>query len=261
MKKRTIKFSVSLLSLAFVVALSSCAKFYGEPLTKDYPVDGNYTKIAVSHAFDVTVSDEVTDAVVTMPEELHGKLKLETIDGILYIGLNSRVMGLACKCRVILPANPQVKDLDLSGASSFRGDLQGTSTEVEVSGSSEFYGNITSQKVEIDLSGSSEVWCTVDADKMEVEVSGASDANINGTCTGTMDIDVSGSSTLRAAGLNTDAVKGELSGSSDADVTVCNRIAVKVSGASDLTYGLSAPECRPEYRCTTSGSSNVTPRY
>lgn len=241
--------------------LSSCSKFYGDPVTKDYPVVGNYTKIAVSHAFDVTVSDDVTDAVVTMPEDLHGKLKLETKGGTLYIGFNSRVIGLSSECKVILPANPQVKDIDLSGASSFRGDLQGTSSEVELSGSSDFYGNITAQKVEIDLSGSSEMWCTVDADKIEIELSGASDANINGTCTGTMDIDVSGSSNLKAAGLNTDAVKGELSGSSDADVTVCSRIAVKVSGASDLTYGLSSPECRPEYRCTTSGSSNVTPRY
>ena len=77
---------------------------------------------------------------------------------------------------------------------------------------------------------------------------------------GIMDIDVSGSSRLNAIPFNTDAITGELSGSSDADVTVCNRIAVSVSGASDLTYGTSSPDCRPEYRCTTSGSSSVTPR-
>ena len=48
--------------------------------------------------------------------------------------------------------------------------------------------------------------------------------------------------------------------SKDADVTVCSSIAVNVSGSSELTYGTSSPECHPDFRGTTSGSSSITPR-
>lgn len=260
MKKHFLIPAALLFCAAFAGLFASCSKYYGEPTTEHYSIDGSYTKLDISHAFDVTVSDDVTDAVVTIPEELHSKLKLKVKDGTLYIGFTSSWITTSADCKVLLPRNAQLKDLELSGASSFRGDLQGTTSDVELSGASEFYGNIAAHSVEFDISGASDANCNVSADVVDAEISGASKVILKGACVGTMDIDVSGASDLFASEFDTDVVTGDLSGSSDADVTVCDRIAVEVSGASHLTYGTSSPDCRPAYGCTTSGSSSVTPR-
>lgn len=250
----------AVLLAAFAGLVTSCSKYYGDPVTQNYAISGNYSKLDVSHAFDVTVSDDVTEAVVTVPERLHGKLKIRVKEGVLEIGFKSNLTVSGRQCTVVLPRNTQLRDLELSGASTFRGDLQGGESDIEISGASEFYGNVTATDVEFDISGSSTYKGAVSCDKVDVELSGSSNATLSGACTGTMDIHVSGSSKLDAIYFDTDAVTGSLSGSSDADVTVCNRIAVSVSGASDLTYGTSSIGCRPTYGCTTSGSSSVTPR-
>lgn len=261
MKKQTLTIAAMLLVFATAGLLSSCSKWYGDPVTMNYSINGDYTKLDISSAFDVTVSDDVAEAVVTLPEDLHRKLKLTVKDGTLEIGYKSWInVASNVKATVVLPRNTQLRDLEVSGASSFVGDLYGTSSDIEVSGASKFNGSVVASSVDFDISGASDVSCFVDADEVELDLSGSSDANFEGTCTGNMDMDVSGSSRLKASALNTDAVTGELSGSSDADVTVCSRIAVAVSGASDLTYGTSSPDCHPTYGCTTSGSSSVTPR-
>ena len=250
----------AVLLAAFAGLFASCSKYYGEPTTMHYSINGSYTKLVVSHAFDVTVSDDVTDAVVTVPEDLHSKLKLKVKDGTLYIGFTSSWIVTNSECTVILPRNVQLKDLELSGASTFHGDLLGGSSDIELSGASEFYGDVTAASVDFEISGASNVNSTVVADNVDADISGASKVTFKGVCTGTMDIDVSGSSNLYASLFNTDAVIGELSGSSDADVTVCSRIAVAVSGSSHLTYGTSSPSCHPTFGCTTTGSSSVSSR-
>lgn len=257
------KLSLFSAALCVVVAglLASCSKFYGEPVTKEYPVEGAYTKIDISDAFDVTVSDSITEAVVTVPEELHKKLKFQVVDGVLEIGYTSNTAFVNYNATVLLPGNPQLKDLELSGASSFRGDLNGSSSEIDISGASNFYGNINAAKVEFEVSGASDAYIfSISADEVEAEISGSSNLTLFGACTGAMDIEVSGASNLRAAACATDSVSGKVSGASNADVTVCNLIKVDLSGASDLTYGTSSPDCRPDYRCSTSGASKVSRR-
>lgn len=260
MKKQSLRVAVLFFCAVFAGMFASCGKYYGEPTTKHYSISGNYTELNISHAFDVTVSETATDAVVTVPEDLHSKLKLEVKNGTLYIGFTRSIIVSYSECKVVLPVNMQLEDLELSGASSFRGNLQGTSSDIEISGASEFYGDVTASDIDFEISGASDYKGTVVCDEVDMNLSGASNATIQGACTGTMDIDVSGASNLHAIDFNTDAVTGSLSGSSDADVTVCSRIAVNVSGASDLTYGTSSPACHPTFGCTLSGSSTAAPR-
>ena len=260
MKKQSLRIAVLFFCAAFAGMFASCSKYYGEPTTEHYAINGNYTKLDVSHAFDVTVSDDVTDAVVTVPEDLHSKLKLKVTDGTLYIGFTSGWIVSSDDCSVILPRNMQLKDLELSGASSFHGNLQGASSDIELSGASEFYGTVLAADVDFEVSGASKADCMVSADKVDADISGASKVTLQGACIGTMDIDVSGASDLNASQFDTDVVTGKLSGSSDADVTVCSRISVAVSGSSRLTYGAASPACSITFDCTTSGSSTITPR-
>jgi hypothetical protein len=229
---------VILLSLS--IFFFGCTKDWGTPATKNYPINGAYTKLDVSNAFEVTVSDQVTEVVVTVGELAHDRVVVKVVDGELQIGFkpNTNYSG---KATAVIPA-AVLRKLDLSGASSFTGDLRGDDVDIELSGASTYRG-------------------TVEATELDIDLSGASDAILSGVCQTKMGIDLSGASTLKAADLSAMSVYGEMSGASDADVTVCSALNVQLSGASTLTYGTSSEECHPNINCPASGSSVVKPRH
>ena len=229
---------VILLSLS--IFFFGCTKDWGTPATKNYPINGAYTKLDVSNAFDVTVSDQVTDVVVTVGELAHDRVVVRVVDGELQIGFKPNTMYNG-KAVAVIPANANLSDLELSGASSFTGDLRGDDVDIELSGASTYRGIVEATELDIDLSGSS-------------------DAILSGACQTKMEIDLSGASTLKAANLSAMSVFGEMSGASDADVTVCSDLNVELSGASTLTYGTSSEDCHPVVNCSTSGASTVQPR-
>ena len=229
---------VILLSLS--ILFFGCTKDWGTPATKNYPINGAYTKLDVSNAFDVTVSDQVTDVVVTVGELAHDRVVVKVVDGELQIGFKPNTMYNG-KAVAVIPANANLSDLELSGASSFTGDLRGDDVDIELSGASTYRGIVEATELDIDLSGSS-------------------DAILSGACQTKMEIDLSGASTMKAANLSSMSVFGEMSGASDADVTVCSDLNVELSGASTLTYGTSSEDCHPVVNCSTSGASTVQPR-
>lgn len=235
--------------LSISILFFGCTKDWGNPATRNYPVNAPYTKLDVSNAFEVTVSDQVTDVVVTVGELAHDRVVVRVVDGELQIGFkpNTRYNG---KATAVIPAT-MIRDLELSGASSFTGDLQcgngyysDNTVDIELSGASTFKGRIEAMEVEIDLSGASEAF-----------IEGFTSINLS-----KMDIDLSGASTLKAPFLYTESVYGEMSGASNADVTLCSELNVQLSGASTLTYGLSSEECHPNVNCPASGGSVVKPR-
>lgn len=229
---------VILLSLSLL--FFGCTKDWGTPVTKNYPINGAYTKLDVSNAFEVTVSDQVTEVVVTVGELAHERVVVKVVDGELQIGFKPNTMYNG-KAVAVIPANANLSDLELSGASSFTGDLRGDDVDIELSGASTYRG-------------------TVEATELDIDLSGASDAILSGACQTKMEIDLSGASTLKAANLSAMSVYGEMSGASDADVTVCSDLNVELSGASTLTYGTSSEDCHPVVNCSTSGASTVQPR-
>ena len=230
----------TLIMISLCALLLGCSKDWGSPATKNYPINGPYTRLDVSNAFHVTVSDEVTNVVVTVGELAHDRVIVKVVNGELQIGFkpNTRYNGTA---KAVIPANANLSDLDLSGASSFVGELNGHDVDINLSGASTFRGN-------------------VDADEIGLDLSGASNAFVDGHCQEMMEIDLSGASTLKAANLNAQSVSGQLSGASDADVTVCSSLNVELSGASTLIYGTVSDECHPVVNCPTSGSSTVRRR-
>ena len=229
--------------LSISILFFGCTKDWGNPATRNYPVNAPYTKLDVSNAFEVTVSDQVTDVVVTVGELAHDRVVVRVVDGELQIGFQPNTFGFQPngKAVAVIPANANLSDLELSGASSFTGDLRGADVDIELSGASTYRGNVEATELDIDLSG-------------------ASDAIIHGVCQTKMEIDLSGASTLKAADLSAMSVYGEMSGASDADVTVCSALNVELSGASTLTYGTSSEECHPNVNCPASGGSVVKPR-
>lgn len=230
--------------LSLVTLLFGCTKDWGVPVTRNYPVNAPYTKLDVSNAFEVTVSDQVTDVVVTVGELAQERVVVRVVDGELQIGFKPNTFGFQpnAKAVAVIPANANLSDLELSGASSFTGDLRGADVDIDLSGASTYRG-------------------TVEATELDIDLSGASDAIIHGVCQTKMDIDLSGASTLKAADLSAMSVYGEMSGASDADVTVCSALNVDLSGASELTYGIISDDCKPVVNCPASGGSTVRPRF
>ncbi|MBQ9864876.1 MAG: DUF2807 domain-containing protein [Bacteroidales bacterium] len=244
-----------------------------------YVIAGDYTKLDVSSAFDVVVCDTVTQAMVTTPNRLQRYVVVRVEDGVLTIKLRPHLMFGSYDATVLLPRNEKLCELELSGASTFYGDLKGDKVEVDLSGASDFVGSLqASTKVEmelsgastfngaiqgsevsIDLAGASVITGSIDADYIELEASGSSTVKATGSCLDYLDLDLSGSSDLLAPQMECRNVKGEMSGSSDAEFQVCESLQVTLSGSSSIIYGIPAG-CRPLVNCPTSGSSSVTLR-
>lgn len=240
------------------VLFFGCTRDWGTPTTKNYPINGTYTGLEVSSAFQVTMSDQVNDVVVTVGDLAHDKVIVKVIYGKLYIGLKPHVTynGVAT---AVIPASV-LRELELSGASSFTGDLSGTDVDIDLSGASTYKGNVIATEVDMDLSGASTFTGHIAANALETELSGASTAIIDGSCQNAMEIELSGASQLKAANLDASVVRGRISGASDADVTCCSSLRVELSGASTLTYGIVSEECHPVIDCPASGGSVVRPR-
>ena len=241
-------------NIVILVSLSifffGCTKDWGTPATKNYPINGAYTKLDVSNAFEVTVSDQVTEVVVTVGELAHDRVVVKAVNGELQIGFKPNTWYNG-KATAVIPATIGLRRLELSGASSFTGDLYGN-------------GDYDSRSAGVKLSGASTFRGRIDAAELDVELSGASEAFIDGfdpTKLEKMEIDLSGASTLKAPYLSAESVYGEMSGASDADVTCCFNLNVQLSGASTLTYGTYSDECHPNINCPASGSSVVKPRH
>ncbi len=247
-----------LIMLSLCALLVGCTKDWGTPTTRNYPINGSFTGLEVSGAFQVTVSDQVTDVVVTVGDLAHERVVVEVKNGKLHIGFKPNTMynGTAT---AIIPTTV-LRDLDLSGASSFTGDLLGEEVDVDLSGASVFRGQVTANDIDFDLSGASYFTGDIKADRLKFELSGASSVTASGYCQNRMEIDLSGGSQLDAVNLDASVIHGSMSGGSHADVTCCTSLNVSLSGGSTLVYGTISDDCHLDVNCPCSGGSTIRPR-
>lgn len=250
----------TLILFSLCILFFGCTKDWGNPTTKNYPINATYSGIEVSSAFQVTMSEQVTDVVVTVGDLAHEIVEVKVKDGKLHIGLKPSLFnnydGMAT---AVIPFSI-IRDLELSGASSFTGNLSGEDVDIDLSGASVFRGNVTADELDIDLSGSSSYTGNIITDKLDFNLSGSSPATIGGSCQNTMEITLSGASRLNAANFYTDIVRGSMSGGSFANVSCCSSLNVELSGGSTLIYGTHSEDCHPVINCPSSGGSTVSPR-
>ena len=227
-----------IISTIALTAFCSCSKSDGDPMTKEFNVDGTDTALDVDDAFDVTVSDAVSQVTVTAGDRIMPKVRVEISGAELKIYLKGWTVSHG-DMKVLLPRNANLKKVDLSGASNFHGDLVADEVELEISGASDFYGSVMATKLDVDMSG-------------------ASKATIDGQV-GTLKVDVSGSSSIAQKVVNNryslacDLCEGEISGASDVYIHCEGSIKVDISGASDLHFTGTAYT----YDSHTSGGSNI----
>jgi hypothetical protein len=96
-------------------------------------------------------------------------------------------------------------------------------------------GVVKTDKLELDLSGASDFKGAVDANTLDVDQSGASDASVTGRA-GNLKIEVSGASKFKGFDLQTDNCQAQASGASDIRITVSKELNARASGASSIQY-------------------------
>ena len=223
------------LSVLVLFAFSSCQKFAGDPITKDFTIEGTYTELEVQDAFDVTVSDVATQVTVTAGENIMPKVIVEIVDNTLKIRLKPLANNYGSDMTVILPYNADLTSVDLSGASEFHSEygLEGEKVEVELSGASDFYCDIDADEIKIELSGASNFHGKAVADKAEIHMSGSSDY-FGDVLADEIDMDLSGSSSIES-NVSANNLDLDLSGASDATIVgQVTRLEIDLEGASNI---------------------------
>ena len=205
---------------------------------KGYAIANTYSKLEVSSAFEVTMSDTVKEVMVDIEGGRHENVAIELEKNTLKISLKGR-NKLKRRPRVVLPYNARLAEVELSGASTFTTPLalKADVVKIDIDDASKFHGNIVaSKKVEIELSGASHFHGKVESGLVEYESKGASTGLMTGSAYIQLKLDMSGASHLDAKNFTSKMVRGEVEGASTATVHCTESLRVNINGASTLTY-------------------------
>ena len=77
---------MSLNKIVFIVFTAAlvfcgCSQWAGKPVTKEFSVGNRYTELQVKNAFDIIVSDTVSNIIVSAGENVMPKVVVENNDG------------------------------------------------------------------------------------------------------------------------------------------------------------------------------------
>jgi hypothetical protein len=216
------------LGFALILPLAGCCAIpfpalpvtgSGDVVTQEEEI-AEFDQVDVSHAFRVDISQgERFRVVVRVDDNLRQYLRVVKRGGTLMIGLEpgrlSTVRRATLEAEVTMP---ELTGVELSGASqaTISGFESAKPLDVEASGASELRGDIEAADARFHISGASQVTLTGSAEDLTVEASGASRVDLS-------DFDVADADI-------------ELSGASRATVSANGRLDARASGASELTY-------------------------
>ncbi len=203
----------------------NCTTFTGEKIEKTFDIDNSYTELQIENAINVIVSNEQDQISVITTEKLINDIVIEKTDNKLRLYLKKNIHLYRSDIKIILPYNPNLQEIELSGASNFQ---------------SEF--TLKNEKIDINLSGASDFQCDIEAKEIEIELSGASNATLSGE-TNTLSLELSGASNIIKKITNNhyslicNQCECDLSGASDAYIHCNDNInIINLSGASELHY-------------------------
>lgn len=226
-----IKMTTLMATILFMCACSGIDD--GRSVTTSYAVMP-YSKLDVSQAIHVTVSDTAKHIYVTCGERIAKRVNVKYEYDELKIGLKPGTRSNG-QVNVLIPSNALLREVDLSGASSFNCD-----------------DTLVGRELSFELSGASSLNVKIDVPECDIDLSGASHATVMGKAT-SVDLDLSGASTLEAIDLVADHVEASLSGASKSTITCNASLEVEASGASNFIY-----RGNPAQMVRTTGGSSVT---
>lgn len=190
----------------------------GRAETKNFDLAG-FTRLDISSAFTADVTQSAAYKVeVTVDENLMDRLDVRMSGDTLHIGLKTGTSIIGSAILKAVVTMPELAGLELSGATrtTIAGFDSGKSLNVNVSGASTLKGDIV-------------------CGDARFEISGASRAELDGAAQN-LRVNVSGASTAALEGLPAAAAEVEASGASRATVNVSGKLRAEASGASTILY-------------------------
>jgi len=190
----------------------------GNVVTREEAIS-DFDKVDISHSFDVDIKQgEAFSVLIRVDDNLVEQLQVEKFGSTLKIGLKP---GVSIVSNATLEAEitmPELTGVDISGASNatISGFKSTKNLNVDLSGASSLRGDIEAGDTSIDLSGSSEATMTGSGANLTLDASGSSDVDLSDFPVTDAEIDASGASTVK--------------------VNASGRLDVDASGASDVYY-------------------------
>ena len=184
-------------------------------------VSGDFKAIRISGGIDLYLSQssEVAVAVSASEEKFKDGIKTEVENGTLKIYYEwDKNMSWKNKKLKAYVSFKTLEKLNASGACDVvvTGAIESASLDMQLSGASDFKGQVKVGTLKLDLSG-------------------ASDVHISGSA-GNVDIESSGASDVKGFDLVTDYCNAKASGASDINITVNKELNANASGASDIYF-------------------------
>ena len=239
-----INLKTTLLYLFICTIFCNCTTFTGEKIEKTFDIDNSYTELQIENAINVIASNEQDQISVITTEKLINDVVIEKTDNKLRLYLKKNIHLYRSDIKIILPYNPNLQEIELSGASNFQSEftLKNEKIDINLSGASDFQCDIEAKEIEIELSGSADFKGNLIAQNINIELSGSSDATLCGE-TNTLSIKSSGASSITKKIINNhyslicNQCECDLSGSSDVYIHCNDNInIINLSGASSLHY-------------------------
>jgi Putative auto-transporter adhesin, head GIN domain len=212
--------------LSIAIMLLAGSVLFAQPTIKDENAQARDAKgfhsVKVSHAFDVylTQSSEEGLAVSASDAKYLDDIKTEVKNGELHIWFDAKNKNRWGN-RLKLKAYVSFKSLDKLDASGAC-DINIIDTWKE-------------NELNVELSGASDLKGELQVNKLMVDLNGASDMKVTGSATNT-EIKVSGASAFKGLDFEVDYCNASASGASDVKITVNKEISARASGASDVHY-------------------------
>ena len=211
-------FSITLLIL-FAFTTSACNKIKpSKKITTEERAIGTYEKISVYDAFDVSVTyGSATSKIIVEANDNLMKYIITELDGdYLVIKLDSKISVKSSATLKINITVPKLTEIKASGASSV-----------------EFLSELSTSNLNLNLSGASALKGDVNLTSCNFNLSGASHTDVAGSIN-TAIIELSGASSIGNYNCSIDTLSINLSGASSGSLTANNWLKVNASGASCL---------------------------
>ena len=217
--KRILVFAVML----FLAESNSIAQRKVVDANAEMRTVSSFTAINVSNAIDLelTQSDEEALAVSAAKAEYRDRIKTKVENGVLKIWYDDEDRFWKNSGNKKLKAYVSFRTLNkltASGASDVNvtGTIKSGNFQMNLSGASDFKGALEVRSLDLDLSGASDAQIVGSASELKIQASGASD--------------------FKGFDFTIDNCNAEATGASDIKITVNKELNARASGASSIQY-------------------------
>ena len=214
------KIFLSFIMFAIAVAAYAQKAIVNDPNAEQRTLNGSFNAIKISGGIDLYLSQYETESIAVSASEQKYKDGIKTVieNNTLMIYYDGNRSWNGNKKMKAYVSFKNLQKLQASGACDVQvaGTVNVPSLNLNMSGASDFKGDVKPHILVINLSGASDIKISGSANSVDIESSGASD--------------------VKGYDLLIETCSAKASGASDINITVNKELTAEASGASDIYY-------------------------